>query len=123
MLDTPVKNEETYDISSVPMYIGHKSFRSEKHENNPNHALRRTQVNEIASMILHQISRMGQWLQIVMMTWTMGMLVLPWTTHSSTSRPHSRSSTTLCCSPMPKRQPGDNNSRPGSPRTQITVPA
>ena len=61
MLETPVKNEETYDISSVPMYIGHKSFRSEKHENNPNHALRRTQVNEIASMILHQISRMGQW--------------------------------------------------------------
>lgn len=63
MLDKPVNNEETYDVSASSMYIGDRSSRSEKYESNPNHSLRRTQINEIASMLLQQISRMEPLLQ------------------------------------------------------------
>ena len=63
MLDAPIKTEESYDVSSSPMYIGDQSSRSEKHASNPNHSLRGTQVNEIASTLLQQISRVDEWLQ------------------------------------------------------------
>lgn len=63
MLDAPVKSEESYESSSSSMYVGDRSSRSEKHESNPNYSLRRTQVNEIASMLLQQICRMENMLQ------------------------------------------------------------
>jgi hypothetical protein len=64
MLDTPVKNEDTYDVSSSPMYIGDKSSHDDQQESNPNHSLRRTQVSDITSMLLQQISRMEKLQQI-----------------------------------------------------------
>jgi hypothetical protein len=63
MLDTPVKNEQTYDAASSPMYIGDKSYRGDEHESNPIHSMRRTKVNEIASMLLEQICRMEKLFQ------------------------------------------------------------
>lgn len=63
MLDTPVKSEDSYDVSATPIYIGDKRSRSESHESNPNHSLRRTQVNEIASMLLQQIGLLEQMLR------------------------------------------------------------
>ena len=63
MLDKPANNEETYDVSASSIHIGDRSSRSEKHESNPNHSLRRTQVSEIALMLLEQISRMEPLLQ------------------------------------------------------------
>lgn len=62
MLDTPVKSEDLYDVSAAPIYIGDKRSRRESYESNPNQSLRRTQVNEIASMLLQQISRLEQML-------------------------------------------------------------
>ena len=63
MLDRPANNEETYDVSASSMYIGDRSSRCEKYESNPYHSLRRTQINEIASMLFQQISRMEPLLQ------------------------------------------------------------
>jgi hypothetical protein len=58
MLDRPVKSEDSYDVSARPIYIGDKRWRRESDERNPDHGLRRTQVNEIASMLLQQIGRL-----------------------------------------------------------------
>jgi hypothetical protein len=63
MLDTPVRNEDSYDVSAAPIYIGDKRWRSESDESNPSHSLRRTQVKEIVSMLLEQISRLEQMLR------------------------------------------------------------
>jgi hypothetical protein len=63
ILDTPVKNEEAYNVSATTMYIGDKTSRSGNHESNPSHTLHETQVSHIALMLLQQISRMEQPLQ------------------------------------------------------------
>ena len=63
MLDTPAKTEKLYDVSLVSMYIGDKSSCSENYESNPNHNLRRTQINEIALMLHRQMDNMEEPLQ------------------------------------------------------------
>jgi hypothetical protein len=63
MLDTPVKQEEIYDVSTTSMYIGGKSFRNRNHSASPNQSLRQQQVGGIASDLLLQINRIEKVLQ------------------------------------------------------------
>jgi hypothetical protein len=63
ILDTPVKQEEIYDVSTTSMYIGDKSSRNRNHGTNPNQSLRQQQVNGIASDLLLQINRIEKVLQ------------------------------------------------------------
>jgi hypothetical protein len=63
MLDTPAKQEEIYDVSAAPMYIGGKSSRNRNHGTNPNRSLRQQQVSGIASDLLLQINRIEKMLQ------------------------------------------------------------
>ena len=63
MLDTPVKQEEIYDVSTTSMYIGDKSSRNRNHGTSPNQSLRQQQVSGIASDLLLQINRIEKVLQ------------------------------------------------------------
>ena len=63
ILDTPVKQEEIYDVSTKSMYIGDKSSRNQDPGTNPNQSLRQQQVGGIASDLLLQINRIEKVLQ------------------------------------------------------------
>jgi hypothetical protein len=63
ILDTPVKQEETYTVSTSSIYIGDKSSRNRNHGTNPSKSLRQQQVSGIASDLLLQINRIEKVLQ------------------------------------------------------------
>ena len=63
ILDTPVKQEETYIVSTSSIYIGDKSSRNRNHGTNPSKSLRQQQVSGIASDLLLQINRIEKVLQ------------------------------------------------------------
>jgi hypothetical protein len=63
ILDTPVKQEEIYNVSTTSIYIGDKSSRNRNHGTNPSKSLRQQQVSGIASDLLLQINRIEKVLQ------------------------------------------------------------
>ena len=63
ILDTPVKQEEIYNVSTTSIYIGDRSSRNRNHGTNPNKSLRQQQVSGIASDLLLQINRIEKVLQ------------------------------------------------------------